>query len=82
MVFRRRQRGIHAEFPHRRQRSDGVRIAFEIVSYKFTKTVVTVHWLSGKKAKVFTQFGEFSADGRGMVQFKSESGPRREFHRC
>jgi hypothetical protein len=29
-----------------------------------------------------TEFGEFSADRRSMVQLENDVGPRREFQRC
>lgn len=41
---------------------------------------VTMYWLY-KGEKLYTEFSEFSADGRTMAQLKGESGPRRSFHR-
>jgi hypothetical protein len=61
--------------------SDGVRTVFKIVNYEFT-TTVRVYWMTKKNEKVSTDFSEFGADGRTMVQLKNEEGPRREFHRC
>ncbi len=62
--------------------STGQRLEYKIVKYEFTKTLVTVYWISTENKKVSTDFSEFSVDKRNMIQLKSESGPRREFHRC
>src|SRR5712692_30972 len=62
--------------------SDRARFDFKIEHYEFGETTVTVYWVDTKKQSVNTDFGEFSADGRHMVQFKNEAGPRREFRRC
>ena len=35
-----------------------------------------------KGEKLYTEFGEFSADRRTMAQQEGESGPRRVFRRC
>lgn len=61
----------------------GERRVYPIERYDFGATQVTVHWRDTKKGETYTtDFGEFSADGRGMVQLPNEKGPRREFHRC
>lgn len=54
---------------------------FKVTSYEFFDTKVTMHWLNEDK-KLFTEFSEFSADGRTMAQMKNDVGPRRPFHRC
>lgn len=41
---------------------------------------MTMYWLY-KGEKLYTEFSEFSADGRTMAQLKGESGPRRRFSR-
>ena len=40
-----------------------------------------MHWIN-KGKDTFTDFSEFSADGRRMMQQKNEAGPRRPFQRC
>ncbi len=40
-----------------------------------------MYW-SYKGQKLYTEFSEFSADGRTMAQQEGESGPRRAFRRC
>jgi len=54
---------------------------FEVTSYEYTSDVIAIHWVSGGE-KLFTEFGEFSADGSQMAQVQSKVGPRRPFHRC
>jgi hypothetical protein len=54
---------------------------FKVTDYKYSKDKVTIHWIN-KREKVFTDFSEFSADGRTMAQQKNNAGPRRPFHRC
>jgi len=54
---------------------------FKVTSYEYSGGNVTMHWLN-KGEKLFTDFNEFSADGRTMVQIKNKVGPRRPFHRC
>jgi len=54
---------------------------FKVTSYEYTSDTVTMYWLY-KREKLYTEFSEFSTDGRTMVQLKGESGPRREFRRC
>lgn len=56
---------------------------YPIVRFDFSAKKVTVEWKDTKKNETYTtDFGEFSADGRRMVQLPNERGPRREFHRC
>ena len=54
---------------------------FEVTSYEYNGDVITMHWVNESK-KLFTEFSEFSADGREMAQAQSKVGPRRPFHRC
>jgi hypothetical protein len=54
---------------------------FEVTSYEYTSDVITMHWVSGSE-KLYTEFSEFSADGKEMAQVQSKVGPRRPFHRC
>ena len=60
----------------------GERHRFRIREYEVGRDAVTVHWTNGKGEHVSTDFGEFSADGKRMVQLRNEEGPRREFRRC
>jgi hypothetical protein len=53
----------------------------KVTGYKFADDTVTMYWLYNGE-KLYTEFGEFSADGRTMTQLKGENGPRRSFHRC
>jgi len=53
----------------------------KVTSYEYTGDTATMYWLY-KGEKLYTEFSEFSADGRMMTQLKGESGPRRSFHRC
>ena len=56
-------------------------LTFKVTGYDYSDDTVTMHWFNQDKP-LFTEFGEFSADGATMVQLKSEVGPRRPFHRC
>lgn len=60
----------------------GERHRFRISEYEVVRNTVTVYWTNGKGERVSTDFGEFSTDGKRMVQMRNESGPRREFRRC
>jgi hypothetical protein len=62
--------------------STGERRVYPIQKYDFTHAMVTVTWKDAKNEISETDFGEFSADGRQMVQLENKKGPRREFHRC
>jgi hypothetical protein len=62
--------------------STGERRVYPIVRYDFSGTQVTVVWKNPKGETVSTDFTEFSADGRRMVQLANKDGPRREFRRC
>ncbi len=62
--------------------STNERHVYPIVRFRFTGTKVTVVWQDPNGESFTTDFAEFSADGRRMVQLKNEKGPRREFHRC
>ncbi len=55
---------------------------FTITSFDYTGDKIVMHWLSNDREKLYTEFSEFSADGRTMAQVKSDVGPRRPFHRC
>ena len=57
-------------------------IVFKIDRYDANDDTVTVYWTHTDGTKMVTEFSEFSADGRSMVQIKNDAGPRREFHRC
>ena len=54
---------------------------FKITSYEYIGDTVKMHWIN-KGEETFTDFSEFSADGRTMAQQKNEVGPRRPFQRC
>ena len=54
---------------------------FPVTGYDYARSVITMHWLNNGE-KLYTEFTEFSADGRTMAQVKSNVGPRRPFHRC
>lgn len=54
---------------------------FEVTDYEYLGDTVKMHWVN-KGEKLFTDFSEFSADGRTMAQQKNEAGPRRPFRRC
>jgi hypothetical protein len=54
---------------------------FKVTSYEYLGATVKMHWVN-KGEKLFTDFSEFSADGRTMAQQKSDAGPRRPFRRC
>ena len=55
---------------------------YKISRYSVSDDTITVYWIDGSGAEVSTDFSEFSADGKSMVQIRNESGPRREFRRC
>jgi hypothetical protein len=54
---------------------------FTVAGYEYLDGIVKMHWLKDDKA-LFTDFSEFSANGRTMAQVKSDVGSRRPFHRC
>jgi hypothetical protein len=54
---------------------------FKVTSYEYSSDTVTMYWLY-KGGKLYTEFSEFSADGRTMAQLEGESGPLRAFRRC
>jgi hypothetical protein len=54
---------------------------FTITSFDYTDDKIVMHWLSNGE-KLYTEFSEFSSNGRNMAQVKSNVGPRRPFHRC
>lgn len=54
---------------------------FKVTSYEYLGNTIKMHW-ENKDEKLFTDFSEFSADGRFMAQQKNEIGPRRPFRRC
>ncbi len=54
---------------------------FKVTGYEYIGDTVKLHWIN-KGEKTFTDFSEFSADGRTMAQQKNEVGPRRPFYRC
>ena len=62
--------------------SNGERRVYPIVRYDFKESTITVVWKDKQGKTVETEFGEFRANGRAMVQLANESGPRREFRRC
>ena len=55
---------------------------FTVTSYEYSGDMITMHWISKDGEKLYTEFSEFSSDGRTMAQVKSDVGPRRPFHRC
>lgn len=54
---------------------------FKVTSYEYLGDTIKIHW-ENKGEKLFTDFSEFSADGRSMAQQKNEAGPRRPYSRC
>lgn len=54
---------------------------FKVTSYEYLGDTIKMHWVN-KGENLFTDFSEFSADGRSMAQQKNEAGPRRPFRRC
>ena len=56
---------------------------YPIERYDFRAKKVTVVWRDDSRGESYTtDFANFSADGRHMVQLRNAAGPRREFHRC
>jgi hypothetical protein len=57
---------------------------FKVTSYEYIGDTVKMHWINkGEETYTdFSEFSEFSADGRRMAQQKNEAGPRRLFQRC
>ena len=56
---------------------------YRIERYDFRPSKVTVVWRDDSRGESYTtDFANFSADGRRMVQLRNAAGPRREFHRC
>jgi hypothetical protein len=59
------------------------RRVYPIERYDFRSNKVTVVWRDDTRGESYTtDFANFSADGRRMVQLRNSAGPRREFHRC
>ena len=54
---------------------------FTVTSYDYSGDKIVMHWINNGE-KLYTEFSEFSSDGRTMAQVKSSVGPRRPFHRC
>jgi hypothetical protein len=54
---------------------------YEVTGYDYVRGMVVMHWINDGET-LYTEFSEFSADGRDMAQLKSKVGPRRPFHRC
>lgn len=54
---------------------------FKVTRYEYLGTTVKMHWVNNGK-DLFTDFSDFGADGRTMVQQKNDAGPRRPFKRC
>jgi hypothetical protein len=64
-------------------KSGGRRKKFVVERFVFTDTDVTMYWRRGARDRLgSTQFGEFSADRRVMIQMPNRAGPRRELKRC
>jgi hypothetical protein len=61
--------------------SDNSRRTYKVDSYDYADDTITVNWVRDDE-KLFTKFGEFSADDRFMIQVQNTAGPRREFRRC
>jgi len=61
--------------------SDNSQRTYPIDEYEYDDEVVTVTWKRGEDPFI-TEFGEFSADRKSMVQLENDHGPRREFRRC
>ena len=55
---------------------------FKVNSYEYLPGTIKMHWEDAKGEPLFTDFSEFSADGRSMAQQQNEAGPRRPFRRC
>lgn len=55
---------------------------FKVTSYENLPGTIKMHWENAKGEPLFTDFSEFSADGRSMAQQQNEAGPRRPFQRC
>ena len=54
---------------------------FPVTGYDYVEDKIVMHWLNNGE-KLYTEFSEFSSNGRTMAQVKSNVGPRRPFHRC
>ena len=54
---------------------------FRITRFEDFPRKVKVHWLNGNNL-TWTEFGEFTPDGREMLQLPNEAGPLRVFQRC
>jgi len=53
----------------------------KVSDYDYKDDKIVMYWF-WKAEKLYTEFGEFSADRRTMAQQEGESGPRRVFRRC
>jgi hypothetical protein len=64
------------------RRADNARLVFDVVELKQRDASISVSWRRADGKVVSTEFAEFSADGKKMVQLSNSGGPRREFKRC
>lgn len=55
---------------------------YKIDKYEWRADSFILNWRDAKNEAVHTDFGEFSADKKNMVQLATEAGPRRPFNRC
>jgi hypothetical protein len=62
--------------------SDSEKLVFNVVAYEPREDRIAVSWQRGDGKVVRTEFAEFSADRKQMVQLSNSGGPRREFRRC
>lgn len=62
--------------------SDSSRLVFDITALEPRDERIAVSWRRGDGKVVRTEFAEFGADKKTMVQLSNSGGPRREFKRC
>jgi hypothetical protein len=62
--------------------ADSARLEFDVVALEPKDESVFVSWRRADAKVVRTEFAEFSADRKKMVQRSNSGGPRREFKRC
>jgi hypothetical protein len=63
--------------------SDGARSVYAVHRYEYTDRTIVVHWVRWDNKETTTEYGDFSADRRSMMQFQtSDGGLRREHLRC
>jgi len=64
------------------RKSDGARFDYQILRYDDRGSELEVFWKNSKGDSVSTSYGQFSSDGRRMLQLKTDTAPPIPHRRC